>query len=207
MKYYSTIIFDFDGTIADSYLVTFRIYNKLAKKYKLKQISNSDISLLRTMKPFELLSYFNIPFHLIPFLLFEGRSLFKSYVEDLKPIPRIPAVLKKLKGKYKLGILTSNNKENVELFLKKYDLEIFSFIHSEKNLFGKDTALTHLIEEHNLEKDKTIYVGDEVRDIQSCQKVDISIISVAWGFNETGILEKHKPSYLIQHPEELLKIL
>ncbi len=207
MKYYKTIIFDFDGTIADSYIITFRIYNELAEKYNLKSIPEADISILRTMKPFELLSYFQIPFHKIPFLLFEGRSLFKKYVHELEPISGMKEVLEQLSKKYKLGILTSNNAENVEYFLKKHKLELFAFIHSEKNLFGKDKALNHLLEEHNLEKSKTIYVGDEVRDIQSCQKIDMSIISVAWGFNEVGILGKHNPSYLIQHPEELLNIL
>ncbi len=207
MNYYKTIIFDFDGTIADSYLVTFRIYNELATKYNLKPIPDGDISILRTMKPFELLSYFEIPFYKIPFLLVEGRSLFKKYVHELEPIPGITDVLKKLHKTYKLGILTSNNEENVQYFLKRHKLELFAFVHSEKNLFGKDTALKHLLEEYNLEQSKTIYVGDEVRDIQSCQKIDMSIISVAWGFNEVGVLGKQKPSYLIQRPEELLNIL
>ncbi|HRN70488.1 MAG TPA: HAD-IA family hydrolase [Candidatus Woesebacteria bacterium] len=207
MKYYNTIIFDFDGTIADSYLVTYRIYNELAQKHNLRPIPESDIPILRTMKPFELLSYFHIPFHKIPFLLFEGRNLFKKYVHELKPIPGIKGVLEQLHKTYQLGILTSNNAENVEYFLKKHTLELFDFIHSEKNLFGKDTALLHLIEKHGLEKSKTMYVGDEVRDIQSCQKIQMSIISVAWGFNEAGILGKQHPSYLIQHPEEMLNIL
>lgn len=207
MNYYSTIIFDFDGTIADSYLVTFQIYNALAKKHKLKHIPKQDLPILRTMKPFELLAYFKIPFHLIPFLLIEGKSMFKSFVDDLQPIEGIPAVLKKLSKNYQLGILTSNNKENVEAFLKRHKLELFAFIHSEKNLFGKDKALNHLVEQMNLNKDKTIYVGDEVRDIEGCKRAEIPIISVSWGFNEKGILEKQKPSYLIEHPEELLNIL
>lgn len=207
MKYYNTIIFDFDGTIADSYLVTFRIYNRLAKKYKLKPIPHADIPILRTMKPFELLAYFKIPFHIIPFLLVEGRSLFKSYANDLQPIKGIPEILQQLSKKYQLGILTSNNKENVTSFLKHHKLELFDFIHSEKNLFGKDKALIHLLEKHKLKKEKTIYVGDEVRDIESCQKIQIPIISVSWGFNEEGILSKHHPSYLVHHPKELLNIL
>lgn len=208
MKYYSTIIFDFDGTIADSYLITYQIYNELAKKYKLKPIADEDIPILRTMKPFELLAYFKIPIHLIPFLLIDGRRLFKKYVKELQPIQGIADILKKLHEKnYSMGILTSNSKSNVEVFLKEHSLDFFSFIHSEKNLFGKDTALQHFIDKKNLDKNKVIYIGDEVRDIESCKKIDLSIISVSWGFNEAGVLSKAKPSYLVNRPEELLKIL
>lgn len=207
MKYYSTVIFDFDGTLADSYLATYRIYNEIATKYNFKPIREEDIPILRTMKPFELLRYFQIPLHKIPYLLIEGRKSIKKYLHKIEPFHGIPEVLKQLHTDYQLGILTSNNKENVEYFLKKHNLEYFDFIHSEKNLFGKDKALQHLIEKHNLNKEKTIYVGDEVRDIESCKKVEVPIISVTWGFNEVGILEKHYPSYLAQIPEDLLKIL
>ena len=106
-----------------------------------------------------------------------------------------------------MGILTSNSAETVKHFIKKYNLDLFAFIHSEKNLFGKDRALNTIIEERKLNKDKTIYIGDEVRDIESCNKIGLSIVAVSWGFNEKGLLSKSNPTYLIEEPQELLSLL
>lgn len=207
MKYYKTVIFDFDGTIADSFSATYKAYNILAKKYKLTPIPQQDIHILKTMKPFELLSYCKVPFYLIPVLLMEGRSLIKQSITDIKPFDQMVKVIRSLSKSHTLGILTSNSKENVEIFLKQHNLEVFDFIHAEKNLFGKDKALQHLIETYALDRGKTIYVGDEVRDIISCNKIDLPIISVTWGFNERGVLEKQSPNYLVNTPEELQKLL
>lgn len=207
MKYYKTVIFDFDGTIADSFDATYRAYNILAEKYNLTPIPPQDMKVLRTMKPFELLKYCKVPFYLIPMLLMEGRILIKKSIPDIHPFPGMVEAIRTISKTHTVGILTSNSKENVEAFLKKNRLETFDFVHSEKNLFGKDKALLHLLKEHNLDPDKTIYVGDEVRDIESCKKINLPIISVTWGFNERGILEKHEPNYLVNTPEELLNLL
>ena len=207
MKYYSTVIFDFDGTIADSMQATVKVYEKLSRKYNLKKIPKEELNILRTKKPLELLSFLNIPLYKAPFLLMEGRKLFQDFRNNIEPFHGIAEVIHSLKKKYILGILTSNSEENVRDFLKEFHLDVFEFIHNEKNLFGKDKALRKIIEERELDIEKTLYIGDEVRDIEGCQKAGVSIVSVAWGFNEKGLLSKSNPTYLIDYPEDLLKIL
>ncbi len=54
-------------------------------------------------------------------------------MDELKPVPGIKAALRELKQRgYQLGILTSNARENVQLFAKLHGLDpLFDFIHNE----------------------------------------------------------------------------
>jgi phosphoglycolate phosphatase-like HAD superfamily hydrolase len=84
---------------------------------------------------------------------------------------------------------------------------MFSFIHSELNLFGKSGALDKMLKKYKLHKPDVLYVGDEVRDIEACKKVGVDIVSVTWGFNSREVLEKYQPNKLVGTPEELLQCI
>jgi phosphoglycolate phosphatase len=206
-KKYTTIIFDFDGTLGNSMNLIFKIYNLLSVKHHLKKISGSQVAKFRDRTPKQILSYLAIPYFKIPFLFFEGRGMFHDRLAEVELFPGILPVLKKLSKHYTLGILTSNSKKNIEGFLKQNELNLFEFIHSEFNIFGKDKALKKIMNARNLNKDEVLYIGDEVRDIESCKKIDVDIVSVAWGLNTKEVLSKYYPEYLISKPEELLNVI
>ena len=44
---------------------------------------------------------------------------------------------------------------------------------------------------------ETLYIGDEVRDIDACRKTGIRIISVTWGFNSKEALCRKNPDFLV----------
>lgn len=206
-KQYTTIIFDFDGTLGNSMALIFKIYNLLSAKYGLKNISISQVEKFRNKTPKEILSYLAIPFFKIPFLFFEGRSMFYDRISEVELFQGILPVLKILSKHYSLGVLTSNSKKNIEAFLKQNNLNFFEFIHSEFNIFGKDKALKKIMNSRSLNKEEVLYVGDEVRDIESCKKIGVDIVSVSWGLNAKEVLSRYNPEYLISKPEELLKVV
>jgi phosphoglycolate phosphatase len=129
-------------------------------------------------------------------------------VDRIQPVSGIENLLRNLSQKgYILGIITSNNADTVTDFVKSHNIDVFSFIHSELNLFGKHKALRHLMEDKQIKTYEMIYIGDEVRDIEACKKVGVPIISVTWGFNGKRILKKYKPDYLVDKPEEILEVI
>lgn len=204
----STIIFDFDGTIADTLPVIVRLFNSRAKEFGFDKLSTVDIETLRRMKISEIISKYGLTLIKVPYIVGKIKKELNSQIERVKLFDQMKETLYFLnKNKYNLGILSSNSKENIEKFLKSKDLELFNFIYSENNLFGKDKALINLLQKNKINPDKTIYVGDEVRDIDACKEANLKIISVSWGFNKREILEKNKPDYLIDSPEEIVKIV
>jgi phosphoglycolate phosphatase-like HAD superfamily hydrolase len=203
-----TIIFDFDGTIANTLPVILHIANVLAKEHGFKQINNHELHLLQNKTAKELLKLFGIPLLKLPVLMLRGQTIMKEHMKEIELFPHMKIVLEALqKQGYILGILSTNSKENVEFFLKKNQLDMFSFIHSELNLFGKSGALDKMLKKYKLHKPDVLYVGDEVRDIEACKKVGVDIVSVTWGFNSREVLEKYQPNKLVGTPEELLQCI
>jgi phosphoglycolate phosphatase-like HAD superfamily hydrolase len=47
-----------------------------------------------------------------------------------------------------------------------------------------------VLREQSLQPADILYVGDEVRDVEACQKVGVKIIAVTWGLNSQEALEK-----------------
>src|SRR3989344_8511597 len=203
-----TVIFDFDGTIADTLPRILQLYNKYASDFGLNKITSPDAEFLRGKSTLEIIKWFGITAIKLPALAVKIRKELNSSITSIKIFPGIKELIKKLKSKkYKLGVLTSNSVENVVKFLKKYRIDSFDFIISEPSLLGKAKAIKNLINNQKLNKDKTIYIGDEVRDIDACKENGIKVISVTWGFNTKYILQKNNPDFIAGNPAKILKIL
>jgi phosphoglycolate phosphatase len=106
-----------------------------------------------------------------------------------------------------LFIISSNIKENIHQFLKKYKIDYFDYVLSGSSLFGKDKLINKLIKSKNISKEATIYVGDEVRDIDASHNSGIKIAAVTWGYNSKEILEFNNPDMIVKDPKELLNYL
>ena len=201
------IIFDFDGTLADSFGNVMAIFNELANEYGLHQIKQEDIPELRKISSREILKKFRFPVWRLPFLLSEGKKMFGQRIASINPFSGIKEMLLGLKKRgCVLGILSSNSEENIRKFLTRNQVDVFDFIHTENNFFGKGKAIKRTIEKYKFDAGNVFYVGDETRDIEAAKKCGVKVISVSWGFNDREILEKYSPDFLIDKPEELLKI-
>lgn len=203
------IVFDFDGTIADTVDALVTIVNRLALDFDYRQITPEELALLRNFTSREIIKYSGISLFKIPFLLKKVKGELKHKIQELKPIPAIDTALIELYNHgYKLGIITSNSQENVTAFLKNNQLEeYFEFIYSGVTIFGKTTIINNVLKQKNLVADSVIYVGDETRDIEASKKANIKVIAVSWGFNSPEALAKQNPDFLINHPRELLAVI
>ncbi len=203
------IIFDFDGTIADTVDALVNIANRLAVEFNFIQIAPEELALLRNLTSREIIKYSGISVFKIPFLVKKVKSELKNKIPDLKPIDGIQEALIELKNQgQRLGIITSNSQDNVTEFLKINNLDnLFEFVYSGVTIFGKTTIINNLLRQKQLKPQEVIYVGDETRDIEASKKANIKVVAVTWGFNSYEVLLKQKPDFLINHPRELLEVI
>ena len=203
-----TINFDFDGTIADTIPFLLEIINQLARENNFPELKQLEFIKAKSESPLQIIKKYKIPLYKIPGLLIRGQQLLGQKMGQVKFIRGMREILFKLKNKgYRFGILSSNSVANIKLFLQANKCPVFNFIHSEKNLFGKDKSLKNILKKYKLKKDDIVYVGDEVRDIEACRKAGIKIIAVAWGFNNKDLLFESCPDYMVDKPEDILKLL
>ncbi len=203
------IIFDFDGTIADTVDALVSIANSLAVEFSFAPITPEEFLLLKNLTSREIFKYSGIPLFKIPFLLKKVKRELKNKIPELKPIEGIPEALLELKENgSRLGIITSNSKGNVKEFLKINNLDnFFEFVHTGVTIFGKTTIINNVLKQKQIKTQEVIYVGDETRDIEASKKAQIKICSVTWGFNSEEALAKEHPDFLIHHPRELVEVV
>ena len=204
----SLLIFDFDGTIADTLSIAVNIVGDLKDEFNLPEVNKEQLLELKSKRVKELLKLSGLSWLQLPRFIRKARTHFKKHIHLLKPIQGMPEAIKVLHQQgYKMGILTSNTQEGVEEFLSTNELNYFEFIQSSDSLFGKARYLNSILKKNRLQAAEVIMIGDEIRDVAAAQKVGIDSIAVCWGFNSIELLESQKPDHLLHDPEQLLELL
>jgi len=211
-KKIKAVIFDFDGTIADTLPFTFEKIVQLSKKYRIKKEKDELIEKVSQLSPEKLMKEFKISWFKVPFILWEikqsQKALFKE-IDKIKIFPGIKKLLKELKKKgIKIYIYSSNLKKNIVRFLEKEKInQYFENVYVGRNLLGKDKDLINILKKEGLKTDEVYYVADEIRDALACQKAKIKMIGVSWGLAGERGLTKIKVDYLVKKPDEILKLV
>jgi phosphoglycolate phosphatase len=203
------IIFDFDGTIADTFDALSRIINRLSPEFGYLPASNEKIAEFRNSTATQIIKSSGVSIFQLPFIIKKVKACLNQEIHLLVPIKGIDEVLRELYNQgYQLGIITSNSRENVETFLNSNNLQyLFSFLSSGTTLFGKNRIINKFLKQQNLRLEQAIYVGDEIRDIEAAKRSNIKVIAVSWGFNSQEILAQHEPDFLINEPKQLIEAI
>ena len=202
------LIFDFDGTIANTFKKILEISNKLAKEFNFKEIEPHQEEEMKGKTSQEITKLLKVPIMKIPAIVSKAKKELNKEISNIKPTEGLEEILIELKKWCKgIGILTSNSSENVMKFLTNHDLDIFDFITTTSKIWSKNTQLKKLISKHGFNPNEVLYIGDETRDIEAAKKAGIKVAAVTWGYNTSEALKKHNPDYIINEPKDLLKIL
>ena len=175
------IVFDFDGTLADTFDVIKTIAMNEYSEYDI------DLELFKYEGAKGLLKKLNIPRWKIPGMILNVSTKLRNS-KDIKLFPGIIDLLISLKKEY-----------NIE--------NLFEFVYSDSSLFGKHLVLKKMCNKYNIHPLDVMYVGDEDRDIIASKKVNIKTIAVTWGFNSKEKLSREKPDYLVDSPFQILEIM
>lgn len=204
----TVVVFDFDGTLVHSRPIAIQIFNELAEKYGHSKIEEDKIEEYSKLNIKDRLKALNCPMYKLPSLLLDARKRYKSSVVKLNLVSGIEDVLRSLKQlNIKLGILSSNDESNIRQFLERNGVDSFDFIYCASNLFGKDKAITKMVKELGLEKTSVLYIGDEIRDIEACKKLNVASAGVTWGYDSEELILKGNPDCIVHNPEEIIRII
>ncbi|AVK83673.1 HAD family hydrolase [Lysinibacillus sp. B2A1] len=205
MKY---IIFDFDGTLADSTAVFASAWNTLAQKYKFKGIELKEIESLKKLSIAERSKLFDFPMYKLPMILPQFYRLYRQSLNEVHLYEGIKDVLMEIdKRGYKILIISSNSQENILEFLKMNDIHCVSNVLCSNRIFGKDKVLKKFLKDSSSTASDVLYIGDEQRDIVACKKVGVPIIWVSWGYDSIEVIQQEEPEYKVNAPQEILDII
>jgi len=202
------IIFDFDGTLADSTAVFASAWNTLAQKYKFKGIELKEIDTLKKLSISERSKLFDFPMYKLPMILPQFYKLYRQSLNDVHLFDGMKEVLIEIdKRGYKILIISSNSKENILEFLKMNGIHCVADVLCSNRIFGKDKVMKKFLKEANVDSSNVVYIGDEQRDIVACKKAGIPIIWVEWGYDAKEVVQNDEPEYSVSTPQEILEII
>ncbi len=204
-----TIIFDFDGTIADTLLLGVEVINALAEQYGYQKIRDAaHLKQLQMMPTQEAIKAIGISYFKLPFIANSFRKKLSMQIDRLEPFEAMVPVIKRLASQYQLGVVTSNSSKNLDYFLDQHQLQdCFQIYSTGIRLFKKSKTIESIITKRNLDRKSVLLVGDETRDIEAAKKCKLPIVSVGWGFHAGEVLLHFSPDYHITQPSQLLTLL
>lgn len=206
---YKCVVFDFDGTLADTEAIVFDIYNKMASKYHYSPINREQLGHIKEMHIQEIFSLIEIPWHKLPRVIRDGQKQLHRETENIYAFdPDIHRFMVTLRQHVPhAGILTSNINATVRHFLTRYQLDdLIDFVFC-SSLLSKERKIRKVLKKYHLKKEELLYVGDETRDIEACHRAGVDVAAVSWGYNTSAALDRCHPTYTIQTLNDLITIL
>ncbi|MGH8048612.1 MAG: HAD-IA family hydrolase [Chthoniobacterales bacterium] len=201
------MIFDFDGTIGDTFRQGLEILNRMAPDFGYRKLEGDEVELARGMTTRQLMRHLGISNRKLPSIASRGVRELRSRIGEVQPIAGVPEVLRALHAQgRRLGIVTSNSEENVGIFLKNHGLEIFDFVRSSSRLLGKAREIRAAMKAQKFGPEDVLFVGDETRDIEACKRAGIRCAAVTWGYNLRDSLAAQNPYCIFDAPQELLSV-
>jgi phosphoglycolate phosphatase len=202
------VIFDFDGTLANSFPIVLNMLDELAQKFNTKKLNHADIPRLRNYTPRKIMKMHNVRLWKVPAILKFTRTRMRSDAHRIHKFEGVDEVLRELhRRNVKLGIVTTNTRGIVEQVLGPEIFNLFSYFLGEVSLFGKSKALKKMLSLSGVENSETLAIGDEIRDLDAANKVNIPFGAVSWGFATAEAMNSRNPRFTFTQPAQILELI
>jgi len=186
------VLFDFDGTLADSEAVVFEATNALADEFGFEPIRPDEHAAIRAMGARERLTQrLGIPlWNVLKIRRIERRAReeYAKRADELRVFDGIPEVVAHVRERgLRVAVLSSNDEPVVRGTAERAGLQ-FDFYDTGSRALRKARALKNAMGRHSVDPGDVVYVGDELRDVEACRSAGVRMIGVAWGLTEPGAL-------------------
>lgn len=202
------VVLDFDGTLADSLPWLLREMNNIAQRFRFHAIAENEVETVRHYSARQLLKYLQISWYKVPWISRHVRHRMNQEIKHIALFSGIANLLEICSALgIQLAIQTANSKINVTTVLGKDLTEKIQFFECGISLFGKVRSLKRLMRLSGFVQEEILLVGDEIRDLQAAQKLNIPCVAVSWGYTNAQGLATIQPDFLVETPEQLLELI
>lgn len=214
---YKAVIFDLDGTLADSLesiaCSANRVMEELGfkcfetERFKYFAGDGADTLLKRCLAAAgdEKLEYYE-----------KAAEKYRDFFEKgctyrVEPYEGIRELINALRArKIKIAVLTNKPQDRaVDVINNLFGQDCFDIVlgHcTERKKKPSPEGAFYIAEKLGLERDKCVYVGDTNTDMKTGRSAGMFTIGVLWGFRDRKELEENGADMIVEKPEEILKL-
>lgn len=201
------VIFDFDGTIADSFEYVLNFLK--AEAHNAHDYTAVDKKTLRQMSMKRLALHLGVPVWRLPLTYFKGRRVMRAHMEHVKPFTGMPQVIKQLHAEgYQLFVASANSGKNIRHLLRQQDLlPYFKAVRGGSGYAGKASFIRQMLVRYRLSRQSTWYIGDETSDVVAATASGVRCLAVTWGFADPKSLKEMEPEGIADKPADITRIV
>ncbi|WP_119154586.1 HAD hydrolase-like protein [Caldimonas tepidiphila] len=206
-KKYRLALFDFDGTLADSFPFFVGVFNELAVKHGFRQLRPEQLPLMRRLDARRNMELVGMPRWKLPLVAASFIRLMKGQGGEIPLFEGIEETLAHLSERgVTLALVTSNSVDNAVRILGPANAGLFAHREGSMSIFGKRAKILRILARSGIAPAEAIYVGDQISDLQAAREAGVAFGAVAWGYAELDALRRHAPEEVFQTVGELRRI-
>jgi phosphoglycolate phosphatase len=201
---YRLVIFDSDGTLADTLPWMRSIFNELALEYGFRRVDQQDQQRLRNLEGRALLRELGLPLWKVPKVVGAMRRRMALSNTELRPFPGIPEMLQRLAQSGQiLAVVSSNSAANVQRILGAESVRLIAHFLCGASMFGKAVKLRRVLRLTSVPPEAALYIGDEIRDGQAAGDAGITFGAVSWGQHDEPTLRSQSPAEFFHSVDDI----
>lgn len=205
---FALVIFDFDGTLADSGDWFLSIADELADRFNFRHVAPAEIEGLRGQSTRDVLRYLRIPRWKLPAM---ARYIHKRLATEIDQIQLFDGVVELVEALaesgVRLALVTSNSAHNTRAVLGDSMMARFEQVECGASLFGKAPRYRRVLKRMRVNAGDALSIGDETRDIISSRKVGLMTAGVLWGYAAREALAAATPDTLFSAPDDVRRFV
>jgi phosphoglycolate phosphatase len=205
---YKLVIFDFDGTLADTFPWFTRVLNTVADRYGFKQIQAHETEHLRGLSAREIIKHLGVPTWKLPLIARHMRALAAQDSGRIGLFDGVEHMLKSLsEAGLHVAVVNSNSEENVRNVLGPQLASKVTYYACGASMFGKRAKFRRVLKRSGVPRSEAICIGDEIRDHEAARAVGLAFGAVSWGYNDQDALRRLRPEVFFESPDQIIVTL
>ncbi|GAB3252920.1 HAD-IA family hydrolase [Larkinella harenae] len=203
---YKLVIFDFDGTLADSFPYFLKTLNVLAELYRFKKVEPDQVEDLRGMNVRQMMKLAGMPAWKIPFVANTFINMMTRDIDQIRLFDGISDVLKRLAIQgVQLAIVSSNSETNIRRVLGPENAALIAHFGCGTSIFGKQAKFRKVMKKSGCKIAETLCIGDEIRDIEAARAEAIPFGAVSWGYTRADALAAYAGIALFETVDDIVR--
>ncbi len=189
MKRYRMALFDFDGTLADSFPFFMATLNELARRHGFRPVTPQDVARMRRQDVRANMRLVGLPPWKLPLVAASFIRLMRERRDDLPLFDGIGDVLRQLYASgLTLALVTSNSADNARRMLGPELAALFAHCEGRSPLLGKHGRIRRVLAHGDVDPSEALYVGDQLSDLKAARRAGVDFGAVAWGYGDIDAL-------------------
>ena len=205
------LIFDFDGTIGDSYLPVTESFNHVFRHFRRRELKAEEVRPWVGTGLEAILEHYLGAEHLQEGIRLFREKYLKIYQEGSTLMPGVRETLDALEGRYRMALCSNKPGETLRSLADHLDVSRYFVVclgaYDVPNLKPHPDMLRAALDKLGATSADALYIGDTLTDVEFARTCEIPYVLVLGGTGTREELASARPVALLENITELLPLL